>query len=122
MTLPPINPKYRNYLIAATIVTKLVAYVVMLPMLDMFDYQNYAQAAANIIHGLLPWAGGTAVYYPPLAFIPMLLSYLSMAVTGDFNAFIITMWIFNIACDIVAAFCIYYIGLKLYTERTALIA
>ena len=122
MTLPAIIPKYRNYLILSLIATKLIVAALFWQMLDMYDYQLYFQAITNITQGLLPWANGVAIYYPPLALVPMAISYCLAMVLGGFTAFFLSMWMINAACDLVTAFCIYWIGLKLYSERTSFIA
>jgi hypothetical protein len=125
MHLPAIDPKKRNILILTSIATKIfVAFLLVIvfrSFIDMYDYQLYYQSVQNIVSGALPWANGVAVYYPPLAFFPMLISYAVSSFAGTFG-FVVTMWILLAICDIVTIFCIYYIGLKLYSEQTAFIA
>jgi hypothetical protein len=75
----------------------------------------------NILNGLAPWASGTTVMYPPLAFIPMMISY-GVSLASGMIGFIVSMWVLMVICDIVTIFCIYWIGLKLYSERTAFLA
>lgn len=125
MSLPAINPRQRNILILTSIATKIFVVLFLLiifhAFVDLYDYQLYYQSVQNILSGALPWANGVAVYYPPLAFVPMILSYAVASVAGPFG-FVITMWILLAACDIVTILCIYYVGIKLYSERTAFIA
>jgi hypothetical protein len=53
----------------------------------------------------------------------MLVAYvLSPLLRGGDLGFMLAMWILMTICDIITAFCIYYIGLKMYSERTALTA
>ena len=125
MHLPAIDPRRRNILILTSIATKifvlLFLVIVFHSFVDIYDYQLYAESVQNILSGALPWANGVAVFYPPLAFVPMIIAYLVASVTGSLG-FFITMWILLAACDIVTVLCIYYVGLKLYSERTAYIA
>ena len=125
MHLQPINKTRRNLLILTSIVTKIfVAFITVFTFhsfIDTFDYQNYHQAMQNILNGLAPWAGGTSVMFPPLAFIPMMIAY-GVSLVGGMMGFIVSMWVLAAICDIITIFCIYWIGLKLYSEQTAFIA
>lgn len=125
MHLPAISPKHRNYLIAASVSTKLfllgLLVFVFHSLPDMFDYQNYYVAMQNIVQGLAPWANGTSVMFPPLAYIPMGIAYIISLFSGFFG-FVLTMWVMEEICDLIIIFCIYEIGVKLYSQRTAFIA
>jgi len=121
MRLPPINIRNRNILVVTSIATKFILLFALGFRIDMWDYQNYYNAMQNIINGLAPWANGTMVYYPPLALVPMMISYLA-SLMGGFLFFVLSMWIILAICDIITTICIYYIGLKIYSERTAFIA
>lgn len=121
MHLPTINTKSRNILILTSLATKIFLLLALGFRVDMFDYQNYYNAMHNILNGLAPWAGGTTVYYPPLALVPMMISYL-VSLIGGFLFFVLSMWTILAICDIITTICIYYIGLKLYSEKTAFIA
>ncbi|MDD1658748.1 MAG: hypothetical protein LUP92_00610, partial [Methanomicrobiales archaeon] len=123
--LPAIIPARRNTLIAASIGSKvfvgLVTIFVFSSFIDGYDLQIYYQAVGNIIHGMLPWANDVIFYYPPLAFAPMVIAY-AVSLLGGYLGFVLAMWALMTACDIVTTLCIYYIGLKLYSEQTAFIA
>jgi len=123
--LPPIVPARRNTLIAASIGSKvfigLVTIFVFSSFIDAYDLQIYYQAVGNIIRGMMPWANGVIFYYPPLAIAPMLIAY-AVSLVGGYLGFVLAMWALMTACDIVTTLCIYYIGLKLYSEQTAFIA
>ncbi len=125
MNLPAINPRQRNILILTSIATKIFVLMILVfvfhTFVDLYDYQLYIEAVQNILGGALPWANGVLVFYPPLAYVPMILSYAVATVTGPVG-FIIAMWVLLAVCDIVTILCIYYVGLKLYSERTAFIA
>jgi hypothetical protein len=117
MNLPKIPPAYRTILILAPIITiiavGLFGRVVFGSFADLFDFQIYYDAAENILHGQLPWA---------LAFVPVLIAYAISVVGGGFLVFALAMWALMLICNIITTFCVYYIGLKLYSEKTAFIA
>jgi hypothetical protein len=125
MILPKIIPKHRNILIITSIITKI--FVIFLTtyifnsFVDMWDYQIYFRAIQNIFNGTFPWTSGVTFYYPPLACIPMTIAYFISFFAGFFG-FVLVMWTLMIICDIVTTLCVYYIGLKLYSEKTAFIA
>ena len=125
MHLPAISPHRRNLLIVTSIFTKIVVIILTIFILhsfiDTFDYQNYHLAMQNILNGLAPWAGGTSVMYPPLCIH-----------SDDDSLRSVVGWrVYRVRSfhvdshgnlDIITLFCIYYIGLKLYSEQTAFIA
>jgi len=125
MDLPKISTKHRNLLILTSIATKIfIIFLVTIALhsfLDMHDYIIYYQAVQNIFHGYLPWASGVDFNYPPVAILPMVISYIISIALGSFG-FLISMWVLMIVCDIVTTLCVYYIGLKLFSEQVALIA
>jgi hypothetical protein len=125
MNLPAVAPARRNILIILPIVT-VVAIGVFGRLAtgsttDLFDFQIYYNAVQNILHGQLPWAEGVEFFYPPLAFVPLLIAYAVSLIGGTF-AFVLALWALMIICNIVTTFCVYYIGLKLYSGKTAFIA
>jgi hypothetical protein len=125
LNLPPIPKIYHNAFIATPILTKIVLLIVMFcstrNFYDAYDYQLYYSAAHNIFSGLLPWANGVPILYPPLAFIPMIISYIVSLTTAPIW-FFVSMWVLLSICDIITVFCIYYVGLKLYSKQTAFVA
>ena len=70
----------------------------------------------------MPWADGVEFYYPPLAFVPLLIAYAISLVGGGFLVFALAMWALMLICNIITTFCVYFIGLKIYSEKTAFIA
>jgi len=118
--LPIINLAHRNILIAASIASKVFIWLGGLSI-DLFDLPIYYSAVINVLHGVLPWANGVEFYYPPLALAPMLISY-AFPLSGNFFGFALGMRVLMTACDVVTTLCIYYIGLKLYSEKKAFIA
>ncbi len=88
----------------------------------MYDYNIYYLAMRNVFHGLLPWASGVDFLYPPLSVLPMMIAYVISLAGGETLYFVIAMWALMITFDIISTLCVYYIGLKLYSERTAFVA
>ena len=125
MELPAIDPGRRNTLVFTSILTKVIVAIattyVFGSFLDVFDYFNYYSIFPNILHGLWPWANGGQFSYPPLALVPMSIAYAG-SIAGGFLGFVVIMWILMAACDIGTTLCVYYIGLKIYGERTAFTA
>jgi hypothetical protein len=125
MRLPEINIKHRNLLIIASVVTKISIFFFTVyicgKFFDMYDFGMYYKAVINVVHGALPWTSGVIFYYPPLSLLPMTIAFMVSLIGGSFG-FILTMWGLMIACDIVTTLCVYYIGLKLYSEHVAFVA
>jgi hypothetical protein len=127
MDLPTIAPARRNILVLSSVITMvavaLFGRIVFGSLTDLFDFQLYYMAVQNILHGQMPWAYGVEFYYPPLAFVPLLIAYaISLAAGGEFLVFAVAMWALMLVCGITTTFCVYYIGLKIYSEKTAFIA
>ena len=126
MNLPKISAARRNILILTPIITiiavGLFGRIVFGSLTDLFDFQLYYQAVENILHGQMPWADGIEFYYPPLAFVPLLIAYAISLVGGGFLVFAFAMWALMLICNIITTFCVYFIGLKIYSEKTAFIA
>lgn len=126
MNLPKIPAAHRNLLVLAPIITViavgLFGRIVFGTLADLYDFQIYYDAVENILHGQLPWAYGIEFYYPPLAFVPLLIAYAISLAGGGFLLFAIAMWALMLICTIITTFCVYYIGLKLYPEKTAFTA
>lgn len=126
MNLAAISPTRRAILAITPLVTViavgLFGRIFFGAFTDLFDFQLYYQAVQNILHGQLPWAYDVEFYYPPLAFIPLLIAYALSLTGGGFLAFALALWVLMLICDIITTFCVYYIGLKLYSEKTAFIA
>jgi hypothetical protein len=126
MNLPRISPKHRNILIMSQIIT-LLAIGIFGKMVsgsfpDFGDFTVYYHGVQNIISGQLPWAHGVQFYYPPLAFIPVIIAYAASRIGGGFFVFTLAMGALMLICAMVTTFCVYYIGLKLYPEKIAFTA
>lgn len=126
MNLPKIPAAHRNILVLSPIITVvavgLFGRIFFGSLTDLFDFQIYYQAVENILNGQMPWANDVEFYYPPLAFIPLLIAYAISRAGGGFLVFAIALWMLMLICTIITTFCVYFIGLKIYSEKTALIA
>ena len=126
MNLPKIPAAHRNLMVLAPVITViavgLFGWIVFGSLADLFDFQIYYDAVENILHGQLPWAYGIEFYYPPLAFVPLLIAYAISLAVGGFLLFAIAMWVLMLICTIITTFCVYYIALKIYPEKTAFVA
>lgn len=127
MDLPTIAPARRNILVLSPVITMVVVAlsgrIIFGSLTDLFDFQLYYMAVQNILHGQMPWANGVEFYYPPLAFVPLLVAYaISLAAGGEFLVFAVAMWALMLICGIITTVSVYYIGLKIYSEKTAFIA
>jgi|WetSurMetagenome_2_1015567.scaffolds.fasta_scaffold120547_2 hypothetical protein len=79
--------------------------------LDLYDQQYYFGASQQFINGSYP----IGFNYPPLALIPMVISYILS--TGNQLLFYIIFQLLMCICDAVVIFCIYMIGLKFLTRQ-----
>jgi hypothetical protein len=126
MNLPKINPKHRTILILSSIITILAVsifgIIVFRSLTNLYDFQIYYEGVRNILSGQLPWESGVQFYYPPLAFVPVIIAYEASRIGGGFFVFILAMWALMLMCTIVTTLCVYYIGLKLYSEKIAFTA
>jgi hypothetical protein len=89
--------------------------------IDYFDFQYYLQAAVNVMQGQVPYAD-FGFDYPPFAFIPIFLAFIPAILFNSVGVFVLSFQFLMVICDIVIVVCIYLIGLKLYSEKTAFIA
>ncbi len=127
MTLPKIPPDHRNLLIAATVGSKvailLVSVLIFHLYIDNFDFTLYRGAVENVLMGNWPWANNIIFYYPPVSLVPMLLAHTLSPALGDGDlGFMLGMWILMVICDIITTLCVYLVGIRMYSERTALLA
>jgi hypothetical protein len=112
-------------LILLSVITKVCVYFatvyVFHSFVDTFDQQYYLQSFLNMLSGKIPYAD-FSFDYPPLAFIPIILAAVPALLFNSFYAFIVSFQFLMTICDAVIVACIYLIGLKIYNEKTALIA
>jgi hypothetical protein len=122
---PAMVKRHLFYLILIAILVKFVVFfattAVFNSFVDQFDFQYYLQSAVAILKGQLPYVNFD-FSYPPLAFIPILLALIPAYLFNSAGAFVLSFQILMMICDILIIICIYFIGLKLYNEKTAFVA
>ena len=119
------NCKNLLLIIISSVITKVIvaSFTIILTggLNDTYDYSVYYQALHNILNLSWPWANNVVFYYPPLSFIPILISYIPSLIYG-FEGFVVAMQIQMILCDIGISVCVYYIAKKIYNDHNALIS
>ena len=107
-------------LIFVSLLTKLFVYIlpIFVPHtgLDSFDHQYFFESAQQLLGGVYP----PGFSYPPLALVPMVVSYILSF--GNFGIFTVVFQLLMAICDITVIICIYMIGLKFLTRHQAFIA
>ncbi|OPX62263.1 MULTISPECIES: hypothetical protein [unclassified Methanoregula] len=126
MNLPAVAPARRNILILLPLITVicvgLFGRLATGSFADLFDFQIYYTAVENVLGGRMPWAGGVEFYYPPLAFVPLLIAYAASLFGGGPFVYVLVLWVEMICCSVITTFCVYLTGLKIYPEKTAFLA
>jgi hypothetical protein len=109
-------------LILATIVMKfvvaLVTTTVFHSFIDYFDIGVYLQSATPLLQGQVPYVN-YPFEYPILTFIPILLAFIPAVLTQNGLVFVLSFQALMIVCDILIVLSVYFIGLKIHTEKTA---
>lgn len=112
-------------LILASIVTKLLVIVfttsVFNSFIDLFDFDFHFRHIILLLEGQLPYINYD-YDYPVLIFIPITLAFIPAILTQNFMMYVYSFQLLMIICDTVTIICIYFIGLKLWNEKTALYA
>lgn len=88
------------------------SYFVLFTGLDMFDLNYYYEHGILLLSGHLPYFD-FSFDYPPIVFIPILLSLVLS------NNFVVFVSLFNgimILCDLVTALCVYFIALEVFNK------
>jgi hypothetical protein len=113
------------FLIIASLITKLLILFVTTSVfhsfIDFFDFQYYFEHALLVTNGKIPYVD-FSFDYPPLAFIPIFLAFIPAFILNNIFAFVYSFQILMVVCDTIIIICIYFIGLKIYNEKTAFIA
>jgi 4-amino-4-deoxy-L-arabinose transferase-like glycosyltransferase len=89
--------------------------------IDLFDIGFYFEHAIMLVQGQLPYVSYN-FDYPILIFIPIIIALIPALIFQNAMAFVYTFQILMVFCDIVTIICIYFIGLKLWNEKTAFYA
>jgi hypothetical protein len=123
--LPEIPWDYRTDIILASLATKVLvtAFMIMVygKFVDLFGITVYYGAAQSVTMLQWPWTH-VAFTYPPLSFLLFLPAYLLTTGMGGNLGFILVCLMLFALCDVGVAFCVYWIGLKLYPEKMAFYA
>ena len=111
-----INRKSILKIIAVSLLFKvaflLFYYFVMYNGLDTFDIKYYYMNGQNLLSGHMPYID-FGFDYPPLIFIPILVS---IFVTHNLAEFMNIFSAFMILCDLVTALCVYLIALDIFND------
>lgn len=109
-------------LIIATIIMKFVVVFftaeVFGSFIDYFDIGVYLNSAAPLLQGQVPYIN-YQFEYPILLFMPILLAFIPAVLTHNAMVFALSFQSLMIVCDILIVLSIYFIGLKIYSEKTA---
>ncbi len=109
-------------LILASILTKFIVIFVTTSVfhsfIDFFDIGTYFEHAIPLMEGQLPYIN-YQIEYPILLFIPIALAFIPAMILQSQMAFVLSFQIFMVLCDILIVICVYFIGLKIWSEKIA---
>jgi 4-amino-4-deoxy-L-arabinose transferase-like glycosyltransferase len=112
-------------LILASLLTKFIVIFattsIFHSFIDLFDIGFYFEHAIKLVQGQLPYVSYN-FDYPILIFIPIIIALIPALIFQNAMAFVYTFQILMVFCDIVTILCIYFIGLKIWNEKTAFYA
>lgn len=112
-------------LIFASIVTKFLVMFfttsVFHSFIDLFDFDFHFRHAVLLLEGQLPYISYD-YDYPVLIFVPITLAFIPAILTQSFMVYVYSFQLLMIVCDTVTILCIYFIGLRLWNEKTAFYA
>jgi len=112
-------------IILASLLTKFIVIFattsVFHSFIDLFDIGFYFEHAIKLVQGQLPYVSYN-FDYPILIFIPIIIALIPALIFQNAMAFVYTFQILMVFFDIVTILCIYFIGLKLWNEKTAFYA
>ena len=110
------------FLILASVITKLIVIFattsVFHSFIDFFDIGTYFEHAVPLLEGQLPYIN-YQIEYPILLFIPIALAFIPAMILQSQMAFVFSFQILMVLCDILIVLCVYFIGLKIWSEKTA---
>ncbi|PKG31463.1 MAG: hypothetical protein CW742_13280 [Methanoregula sp.] len=95
--------------------------VVFSSFVDYFDIGIYLKYTLLTLEGGFPYTSAE-FQYPILAFVPMMIAAIPALLFQNAMAFFFTFQALMVLCDIVTVLCVYLICLKLFNEKTALLA
>ncbi len=103
--------------IAAKFLIMFVTTTIFHSFIDYFDIGVYLKHAMMLMEGRMPF--DLEFGYPVLILIPIMISLIPALIVQNGIAFVYTFQILMVFCDIVTVLCVYFIGLKLWDEKTA---
>jgi hypothetical protein len=86
--------------------------------IDLFDLGYYLQTAQLLLQGQIPYVS-FGFDYPPLVFLPIGIALVPALVLQSGQAFVYSFQLLMVLCDIGTLLCVYFIGLRIWDERTA---
>jgi hypothetical protein len=114
-----------SLLIATSIVMKfliaLVTIAVFQSFVDYFDITVYLNSATPLLQGQIPYIH-YPFEYPVLMFIPIILAFIPAMLVQSATVFAFAFQFLMVVCDVLIVLCVYFIGLKIYHEKTAFYA
>ncbi|GAB6284235.1 MAG: hypothetical protein STSR0009_04340 [Methanoregula sp.] len=112
-------------LIIAALITKFVVIIatgsVFHSFIDLFDIGYYYEHALPLLQGQIPYVN-YQVDYPVLVFVPITIALVPATIAQNVMVFVYTFQLLMVLCDLMSLVCIYLIALKIWNEKTALIA
>ena len=112
-------------LILASLLTKFIVIFattsVFHSFIDLFDIGYYFECAIKLVQGQIPYVSYN-FEYPILIFIPITIAIIPVLLFQNAMAFVYTFKMLMVLCDTITILCIYFIGLKLWNEKTAFYA
>jgi uncharacterized membrane protein len=110
------------YLVLASLMVKVLVLfattAVFRSFVDLFDLQYYLQNALLLAQGKVPYLS-YSFEYPVLIFIPIVIALIPALATQNGMAFVYSFQLLMVLCDIGTLLCVYFIGLKVWNEKTA---
>lgn len=86
--------------------------------IDFFDIGTYFGHAVPLTKGQLPYIN-YQIEYPILLFIPIALAFIPAMILQSQMTFAFSFQILMVLCDTLIVLCVYIIGLKIWSEKTA---
>jgi hypothetical protein len=103
--------------LAAKVLVMFITTAIFHSFIDYFDIGVYLKHAVMLVQGQMPFDAEFG--YPILILIPVMIAMGLALVAQSTIVFVYTFQILMVLCDIVTVLCVYFIGLKLWDEKTA---
>ena len=103
--------------LAAKVLVMFVTTALFNSFIDYFDIGVYFKHGMMLVEGQAPF--DSEFGYPVLILVPVLIALVPALMIQNVMAFVYSFQLLMVACDVVTTLCVYFIGLKLWDERTA---